>query len=130
MKTKLGILGTLICSAGLLALPAVAQSRGNYGNSNTQNNSQRYAGNSQVYNQTPAPVAQPYGQRYTGNSQVYNQAPAVQSYGQRYTGSAQSYTSGYSRNEFRGDDRYDREREREREWRRHEHYRRDRWDWR
>jgi hypothetical protein len=114
MKTKLGILGTLICSAGLLALPAVAQSRGNYGNFNSQNNTQNNS------------------QRYTGNSQVYNQAPATQSYGQRYTGSAQSYTSGYSRNEFRGDDRHDRyERERyERERRRHEHDRYSRWDWR
>jgi len=109
MKTKLGILGTLICSAGLLALPAAAQNRGSYGNYNNQND----------------------GQRYTGNTQVYNQAPSrvTQSYGQHYTGSAQAYTSGYNRTEFRGGDRDDRW-DRERDWRRHEHDRRDYRDWR
>jgi len=109
MKTKLGILGTLICSAGLLALPAAAQSR--YANNNNQNNGQRYTGNTQVYTQTPS--------------------RATQSYGQHYTGSVQAYTSGYNNNEWRGNDRDDRwERERARERRRHEHDRHDYRDWR
>ena len=84
MKTILGILGTLICTAGLLGLPAAAQSRGSYGT---------YNSNSQVYNQT--------------------QSRATQSYGQRYTGSVQAYTSGYNSNErdHARDDRWDRERE-------------------
>jgi len=103
MKTKLGILGTLICSAGLVALPAMAQSRGSYGSHDSQNSSQHYTSNAPVYNQ--AQPSQSYAQVYTGNSRVYNQS---QAYGQRFTGDSHAYTSGYSRSEYRSDDRHDR----------------------
>lgn len=137
MKRKLGLFGTLICSAGLLALPAAAQYRGN-GNYNNYNGGQQYGGYSQGYGQQYnggrqyGGYQQGYTQQYNGgyaNGGAYGQGYGA--YGQGYgrgSGYGQAY-SGYSnygyehgRNHWRGD---------EHEGRRERHYRRDdRWgDW-
>jgi hypothetical protein len=123
MKKALGFFGTMICSAGLLALPAAAQDHWNSGNRN----------NTQVYGQRGSANAQ--SPVYTGNSQVSSQRNARenQSYGQSYSRTPQRY-EGFSNNAFdRGRDNYrDEDRYRSFERRHHDQrdHDRDRFDWR
>ena len=123
MKNKLKGFGILICSAGLLALPAAAQSRwnGNRNNSTPQYSApvQQYSASMQQYSapaqQYSAP-AQNYGQRYNSNTP---------SYGQSDRGSS-NYGYGYGDDRERSSYRND-----YRDWRsERRHYRWDRWDWR
>lgn len=124
MKTKLGFIGMLIGTAGMLALPALAQERGNYrNNANTgnyapQQYTQPYSNNQQVYGQPQSNEVRPYGNSYSGNSYRGD------SYGSNsYYSAPQSYErSEWSRHEAR-------------EWAwRHRRYERrfwnDRWGWR
>ena len=85
MKTKLGLLGTLICSAGLLALPAAAQDWNGHRNDNGLNST--------------ASVQQ------RGNRYDSQRAVETRNVGRNY--------ASYSNDEWRGDDhgrRSDRER--------------------
>src|SRR4051794_12167069 len=68
MKTKLGLIGILICSAGLVAMPVAAQERGAHGNysaqvapptygqtraEKTHNDHAQYAANAERYSAHP-----------------------------------------------------------------------------
>ena len=118
MTKTLGIFGTVICSAALLALPAAAQERGN-NSRNTQTYSQQSA---------TAPV---YGQTYTNQRNTTpsygQQRNAAPSYGQRYTAPkpARAYQQSYREDDHdwrRDDHRLDRYHHERRDY--------DRWDWR
>jgi hypothetical protein len=119
MKTKLGFIGMLIGSAGMLALPALAQEHGNYRNNTNASNyatQQQYSTNQQVYAQPQYNTVRSYGNSYGTNS--YRSS----SYGNSYV-APQSYERS---DRFRRDDR---------EWaRRHRRderrFRFGRWDWR
>jgi hypothetical protein len=121
MKRKLGIVGTLICSAGLVALPTLAQQRGAYGNYGAQQNGS--AANRQSYDQRQ-PGATKTAQTYAENTRSDHA---------QYAANAERYSAHPVTTFERGrDERDNHDRDRRSNRVRHDRddFRRDHWDWR
>jgi hypothetical protein len=118
MKRELGWVATIICSAGLLVLPAAAQQRGTRGNYDAANGSsqaysQRQPDNTPAFGQTREVTSPNDRSRYASAAPAYGRSPSFES--ER----GHSVSRNFDREAYRSHGRHETR-----------NFRRDGWNWR